>query len=100
MPEAASQLQLALTLSVEEAKKVTSNEEKLAVKNRIRRSIVLKFTCDLATKIAEVKEKVKISENPYQKANMQSQLASMANVLILLKLPDALRINFFRFALR
>ena len=51
LQEAARLIQAALDQSKAQAKAVQSNEDKLTVKNRIRRTIVMKFTCDIALKI-------------------------------------------------
>ena len=60
--------------------------------------MLLKFTCDFAVKIATLKEKLKTIESQYQRRNVVSQIASMANVLILLNLPSQMRLAFFKFA--
>ena len=59
--------------------------------------MLLKFTCDFAVKIATLKEKLKTIESQYQRRNVVSQIASMANVLILLNLPSQMRLAFFKF---
>ena len=49
-----------------------SNEEKAAVKLRIRKSIVMRFTCDLALRISAIKTKIETVDSSFQKANLKS----------------------------
>ena len=58
----------------------------------------MKFTCDLALQIALLKEKLKAAETEFQKKNLVSSIASLANVLIVLNLPGQMRLAFFKFA--
>jgi len=65
LQDASVLIQKALDKCKQDAQTVTSNDEKLQVKNRIRKNIVLKFTCDIATRISEVKSKIKTAESPF-----------------------------------
>lgn len=58
-------IQRALEKCRVEAKTVQSSDQKLVVKNRIRKSVVMKFTCDLAQRISEVKARISTSESPF-----------------------------------
>ena len=98
LQEAAALLQAALAKSRAEAAQVRTQEQKQAVRGQIRAVVLMKFTCDLALQIAQLKDKLKAAESQFQKKNLTSSIASVANVLILLNLPGQMRLAFFKFA--
>jgi hypothetical protein len=61
-----------------------------AVKERIRDLALLKLTCDIGLKIASLKHDSKLI----------SRVASFANLLIVLKLPNNMKWAFFKFAIK
>ena len=63
LQEAASLLQATLATSRAEAAKVRTQEQKQVVRNQIRQVVLMKFTCDLALQIAQLKEKLKTAES-------------------------------------
>ena len=56
-------LQATLAKSRAEAAKVRTQEQKQVVRNQIRQVVLMKFTCDLALQIAQLKEKLKTAES-------------------------------------
>ena len=61
---------------------------------------MVKFTCDISTRISEIKKQIDGASTSFQKTNLESKIASLANVLIMLKISKNLRLHFFRFALK
>ena len=65
LTEATSLLQATLATSRAEAAKVRTQEQKLVVRNQIRAVVLMKFACDLALQIAQLKEKLRTSESEF-----------------------------------
>ncbi len=72
-----------------------------AIKLKIRDLVLMRLACELAQQISDIKYRLlDDSSSQFQQANLISRMASLANVLILLKLPEKMRPAFFKFAIK